>query len=264
LAYITDLNNITGDLSVSGNLTVEGVSRLSGDTWFAGDLTFGSGSVSGKQVQIYNDTQISNNLTVYRDLQVSGNITGKIDASSITSGILPHAKMPNLFMYGVPSAASIPNWCRIMTVNLITNRFIPFKFNILGSRNASGWGTWFDEDYYIQFRRDTTTADLSDTYYYYAHRKSNFPCGDLKLSFVKTSINVMDVYLYRDRGDFMNGSILFNISSNATITTYTNEPVLIEAPENSSFCPVRFMPVPTPPATGTLTLQSVNGALKWV
>jgi hypothetical protein len=149
-----------------------------------------------------------------------------------------------------------------MTITL-GNKFIPFKFNILGSRPASGWGTWFDEDYYIQFRRDTTTDDLSNTCYYYANRTSNYPCAALQLSFVRTSVNEMDVYMYRDRGDTMSGSIQFNKYTNATITTYTAEPVLTTAPDYSYFCPTRFMDVPTPPSSGAYTLISDTGKLLW-
>jgi hypothetical protein len=52
LAYRSDLNSITGGLNVTG------------DTRINGDFTVGSAGVTNKQVHIYSDTQISNNLTV--------------------------------------------------------------------------------------------------------------------------------------------------------------------------------------------------------
>jgi hypothetical protein len=86
----------------------------------------------------------------------------------------------------------------------------------------------------------------------------------MKLSFVRTSFNELDVYLYRDHSYAMSGSILFNKLSTAVITTYNTEPVLKTSPENSSFCPVRYVTVSTPPTTGTYALKSNNGALTWV
>jgi hypothetical protein len=85
----------------------------------------------------------------------------------------------------------------------------------------------------------------------------------MKLSFVRTSFQEMDVYIYRDNNYAMNGSVLFNRISTAIITTYTNEPVLTVAPENSTLCPLRFATVPSPPTTGTFTLQSRDGVLSW-
>jgi hypothetical protein len=231
---------------------------VSSDATISGSLSVGSGPSSG--------LQIKGSLIVVNDA-VNYNIMGKIDASSITSGTIESARLPplqiNLYTYNAPAPTTAPNWCRIMTITMSANRFTPLKSNILGSRPASGWPTYFDEDYYIQFRRDTTTAELSDTYYYYACRRINYPLGEMKLSFVRTSFQEMDVYIYRDHNYAMSGSVLFNKISTTIITTYTNEPVLTTAPDYASFCPMRFATVPTPPATGTYTLQSNNGVLSW-
>jgi hypothetical protein len=105
----------------------------------------------------------------------------KIDASSITSGTIDLARLPplqiNSYTYNAPAPTAAPNWCRIMTITMSANRFTPLEFNILGSRPALGWPTYFDDNYYIQFRRDTTTAELGDTYYSYAYRRTNYPLG---------------------------------------------------------------------------------------
>jgi hypothetical protein len=85
----------------------------------------------------------------------------------------------------------------------------------------------------------------------------------MKLSFVRTSFNEIDVYIYRDHNYAMSGSTLFNKLSTAVITTYSSEPVLTTAPDNASFCPMRFATVPVPPATGNYTLQSRDGTLSW-
>jgi hypothetical protein len=139
------------------------------------------------------------------------------------------------------------------------------KFNFLASRgNASGWPPNIDDDYYLRIRRDSTTAELSDTYYYDANRKINYPYPGMQLSLVKTSVYAMDIYLYREVNYYMHGSILFNKLETDEITTYTSEPSVTTIPENAKFWPVLFANVPTPPTSGTFNLQSVNGTLRWV
>jgi hypothetical protein len=261
------LNNITGDLKVTGRTTTQALT-VGVEAIIGGVIALGTYEDPSSAVLIYSPLVTMNDASLGGNLTVNGNVSGKIDASNITSGTIDSARLPssqvNSFTYGIPAGSSSPNWCRIMTINITSGRFSPFKFSVLGSRPASGWPPYFDEDYYIQFRRDTTTADLSDTYYYFANRRSNFPCGDMKLNFVRTSFNELDVYLYRDHNYAMSGSILFNKLSTAVIITYNTEPVLTTAPENSSSCPVRCVTVPTPPATGTYTLKSNNGTLSWV
>jgi predicted acyltransferase (DUF342 family) len=143
LAYISDLNNITGKLNVSQRTTTQSLT-VSSDASISGSLTVGSGPING--------LQINGTLIVVNDA-VNYNIIGKIDASSLTSGIIDSARLPplqvTLYTYNAPAPTAAPNWCRIMTLTMSANRFTPLKFNILGSCPASGWPTYFDEDYYI-------------------------------------------------------------------------------------------------------------------
>jgi hypothetical protein len=226
------------DARVNGNLTVDGyiyghAATFDADTSYQGSLTVGSTTNNSKQVNVYSPTTIDNNVTINKNLTVLGTLNANINIS---------------YTYTARSASTSPNWCRIMTINMISSRFSPLKFNILGSRPASGWGTWFDGDYYFQPIRDTLVDDLSNTYYYYANRTSNYPCATLQLSFVRTSLNELDVYMYRDYGDIMNGTILFNKLPAVVITTYSS---------------VRFAMVPSPPTAGNYTLQSRDGTLSW-
>jgi hypothetical protein len=245
---IQSVGSATVGTAGKGNgLIVNGIIQINNDGYDASLVV--NGGLQGLKLYTIGGIDVGGGSIVRGDLTVQGNLS----ASNVNM----------LYTYAAPSASTSPNWCRIMTITL-SNKFIPFKFNILGSRPTSGWGTWFDEDYYIQFRRDTTTDDLSNTYYYYANRTSNYPCAAIQLSFVRTLVNELDVYMYRDRNDTMSGSILFNKYTNATITTYTAEPVLTTAPENSYFCPLRFANVPAPPATGNYTLQSRDGVLSWI
>jgi hypothetical protein len=193
-----------------------------------------------------------------------------MDASNITSGTIDPARIPppnNLYTYSANAPQDFnPSWTRIMTIDKTTGgRFTPLRFNILGSRgNVSGWPPNFDEDYYLRYRRDTTTDDLSNTYYYDCYRKPNYINGVSQLIFVRISNTVMDVYLYREYAYFINGTILFNKLPTDIITTYTTEPVLTTAPDYAFPSPLRFMDIPIPPSTGNYTLTSNNGNLSWI
>jgi hypothetical protein len=240
-----------GTAGKGNGLIVNGIIQINNDGYDASLVV--NGGLQGLKLYTIGGIDVGGGSIVRGDLTVQGNLNADINASNVNIS----------YTYTAPSSSTSPNWCRIMTIG-ITSRFSPFKFSIIGSRPASGWRTWFDEEYYIQPRRDTTTAALNDTYYYYANRTSNYPCATLQLCFVRTSLNELDVYMYRDRGDIMSGSIVFNKLPTNIITTYTNEPVLTTAPENSSFCPLRFAIVPSPPATGNYTLQSRDGVLSWI
>jgi hypothetical protein len=207
---------------------------------------------------------------IKNDLSVGGRIYGQIDASGITSGTIDPARLPplnSLYSYSANAPHDfIPSWTRIFTIDKTTGgRFTPLKFNILGSRGiASGWPPNFDEDYYLRYRRDTTTEDLSNTYYYDCCRKSNYNNEGSQLIFVRISNTVMDVYLYREYSYFINGSISFNKLPTDVITTYTTEPVLTIAPDYAFPSPLRLMDIPPPPTTGAYTLIGDTGKLMWI
>jgi cytoskeletal protein CcmA (bactofilin family) len=138
---------------VNGNLTVDRyiyghTATFDADTSYQGNLTVGSSTNNNKKVYMYSSTTFDNNLTINKNLTVLGTLNANLNLS---------------YTYTAPSASTSPNWCRIMTINMTSNRFTPLKFSILGSRPASGWPPYFDEDYYIQFRRVSNPTDLSDT-----------------------------------------------------------------------------------------------------
>jgi hypothetical protein len=244
---------IVGTAGKGNGLTVNGIIQINNDGNDASLVV--NGGLQGLKLYTLGGIDVGGGSIVRGDLTVQGNLNANINASNLNISYNYYANSP-------PDAN--PSWCRIMTINKAVNRFTPIKFNILGSRgNASGWPIVFDEDYFIRFRRDTTTDDLSNTYYYDCNRKINYPNPPTQLSFVRISFTVMDVYLYRETTYLVLGSILINKISTDIITTYTSESVLSTAPENSKYCPVKYTTIPVPPATGNYTLQSRDGVLSW-
>jgi phage FluMu protein gp41 len=259
LAYVSDLNNITGNLTVIQAGSFGSNVYVTGDARIDGDFRVGA---PNKQVFIYSDTQIEDNLIVYKDLQVVGNISGKIDASNIASGIidqqrLPASNMTNFNYYASNSGVAAPSWCKIITIYKPNEMYGPIKFNILGARGqASGWSPNFDEDYYIRVRYNGAT--VFETPY----RNVNVSFGAMKLGFIRVDNNTTDAYLYRETADTIWGSILFNKYATDVITVFTNSPVLTTDP-GVTFLPERPANIPVPPSTGAFTLKSNNGVLSW-
>jgi hypothetical protein len=251
-----------------------------GDTEILGNLVVGKEIAALGKIEASSDIQANGAIIadggfqgdsayIKNDLSVGGRIYGQMDASGITSGTINPARLPSLnssYTYSANAPQDFnPSWTRIMTIDKTTGgRFTPLKFNILGSRGiASSWPPNFDEDYYLRYRRDTTTEDLANTYYYDCYRKSNYNNGGSQLIFVRISNTVMDVYLYREYNYFINGSISFNKLPTDVITTYT-EPVLTTAPDYAFPSPTRLMDIPPPPTTGANTLISDTGNLMWI
>jgi hypothetical protein len=75
LAYVSDLNNITGDLKVSQRTTTDA-------------LTVSTEAIINGRVLI------ADSLIIYKNLTVVGDIAGKIDASNITSGVIDQQRLP--------------------------------------------------------------------------------------------------------------------------------------------------------------------------
>jgi hypothetical protein len=280
LAYISDLNNITGNLNVSQRTTTQSLT-VSSDASISGSLTVGSGPINGLHINgtliAMNDALVAGSLTVYgnvvgnpnttisNNLVVNGDITcnkisGNVDASSITSGMVNSARLPNLNnfnYYASGGGITGPSWCKIITIYKPNEIYGPIKFNIIGARGqASGWSPNFDEDYYIRVRYNGTTVFET------SYRNVNVSFGAMKLGFVRVDNNTTEAYLYRETADTIWGSILFNKYATDVLTIYNNSPILTEDP-GAVFLPMRTN-IPTPPATGTYTLQSNNGVLSWI
>jgi hypothetical protein len=152
-------------------------------------------------------------------------------------------------------------WTRIATITENTNEYIPIKFNIIGgmgSESTFGWGSTFDEVHYLRYMRPA----LND-FHPSSYRISYVSVGQAKLGFVRVTAQITDVYLYQELAQYFRGSILFNKYSSDLITTYTTEP-LLESDPGVTYLTTRIGFIPSPPATGTFTLQSVNGSLSWV
>jgi hypothetical protein len=96
-----------------------------------------------------------------------------------------------------------------------------------------------------------------------SYRISYVSVGQAKLGFIRVTTQIIDVYLYQEFAQYFRGLILFNKYSSDLITTYTTEP-LLESDPGVTYLSTRTGFIPTPPATGTFTLQSVNGNLLWV
>jgi cytoskeletal protein CcmA (bactofilin family) len=174
---VFDTIDFQSDLVVKKQLTVMG------DTEILGNLVVGKEIAALGKIEASLDIQANGAIIadggfqgdsayIKNDLSVGGRIYGQMVASGITSGTIDPARLPSLnssYTYSANSPQDFnPSWTRIMTIDKTTGgRFTPLKFNILGSRGvASGWPPNFDEDYYLRYRRDTTTEDLANTYYY--------------------------------------------------------------------------------------------------
>jgi hypothetical protein len=128
----------------------------------------------------------------------------------------------------------------------------------MGSGTTYGWGSTFDEVYYLRNMRPA----LGD-FHPPSYRISYVSVGQTKLGFIRVSTQITDVYLYQEIAQYFRGSILFNKYSSDLITTYTTEP-LLESDPGVTYLSTRTGFIPILPATGTFTLQSVDGNLSWI
>jgi hypothetical protein len=119
--------NTSGNLSVGtagkGNgLTVNGIVQILNDGNDASLIV--NGGMQGSKLYTLGGIDVGGGSIVRGDLTIQGNLNARINASNVNMS----------YTYTAPSSSTSPNWCRIMTINMISSRFSPLKLNIIGSR----------------------------------------------------------------------------------------------------------------------------------
>jgi hypothetical protein len=135
LAYVSDLNNITGNVGISGRTTTNALTVTT-------EVIIKGHALIEDTLMVYKNLSVIKDATIGGNLQVMGNISGdvnvtNIDTTNITIGTINSARLPppyDLQYYpadydvalsynGVNDTA--PTWTRIATINKKNKRMRP-------------------------------------------------------------------------------------------------------------------------------------------